>query len=228
MSSFDNPSHFINVVNYVNLTYNSSNSILNKIKIYCGNTLPTGYYWCDGNNNTPDLRDFFIYSVSSTNTTSASNSTTFGSQNVTVPDHNHTINTNTSSYSGNSFSVILQTSGFSSIERTLPSAVGGENNPVNVVAKSANGGNSQYSHREHTHNIDTSDTTSYKVTVNEWNGPSNNVDVNGNIDATSISQVNNGNLTFNTTNTTGTTGGIKGTSSTYKPSYIKVGFIMKS
>jgi hypothetical protein len=227
MSEFDNTTYFINAVNYVNITYNSSNSILNKIKIYCGNTLPTGYYWCDGNNNTPDLRNFFIYSVSSNNTTFANNSTTFGSQHVTVPHHNHTINTSSTSYTRNTSPtfVLGYDAGFNNIKRTLPGAVDASIRASD--GKEGNGGNKNYAGIRHKHAVDDTDTTSYTVTVNGWNGQSNNVDVNGNINASSIKQASGGNLNFNNTNSIGTTGN-SGTPVAYKPSYIKVGFIMKS
>lgn len=223
MSNFNNPSYFINIVNYVNLTYNSTNSILNKIKIYCGDTLPSGYYWCDGNNNTPDLKNFFIYSVSSSNTTSANNSTTFGSQYVTVPEHNHTINTNSSSYSGNNFSTVIGYSGFNEVVRGLPNSIDSMNN---TAGKDGNSGNRDYAGVHHNHAVIS--TTDYTVTVNDWNGPSRNIDTNGNIGATSINQDSGGNLNFDNANSTGTTGKSGTPSSVYKPSYIKVGFIMKS
>ena len=224
MSEFDNPTYFINAVNYVNITYNSSNSILNKIKIYCGNTLPTGYYWCDGNNSTPDLRDFFIYAISSSNKNSSNNSTTYGSTNVTVPAHNHTITNSSSSYD-DSLSVIRGTSNFNSVIRGVPNAIS-SNSSAKAYNKRANGGNSNMAGRNHKHSVNNSD-TSYTIGVNAWNGPNNNINVNSNSNANSIQQ-NSGNLDYNNSNKTGNTGNLKTTSNHYYPQYIKVGFIMKS
>ena len=62
--SFQVNSNNTTYINSFNLS-GSSNHNAKRIKMYAGQTLPSGYYWCDGNNNTPDLRDKFIYGTTS-------------------------------------------------------------------------------------------------------------------------------------------------------------------
>ena len=112
MSEFNNTTVILNALNYANLIYNNNDGYNKKIKIFCGNVLPSGYYWCDGSNNTPDLRGFFIYASPGTSTTLGN----IGSNNPTMPAHNHSININSTSLSG------------SSISTATPSAI---NNVVN-------------------------------------------------------------------------------------------------
>jgi len=54
-------------------------------------TIPTGYALCDGDNDTPDLRDRFIMGAGST----YSPDDTGGSADATLPEHTHTGSTNT-------------------------------------------------------------------------------------------------------------------------------------
>ena len=96
-----------------NLTYNPSTNTLNvpnisgngsglsgieafvtgMIILWYGNTgnIPTGFVLCDGNNNTPDLRDRFVVgagSAYSPNNTGGSSSVTLST--TQIPSHNHT------------------------------------------------------------------------------------------------------------------------------------------
>ena len=96
-----------------NLTYNPSTNTLNvpnisgngsglsgieafvtgMIILWYGNTgnIPTGFVLCDGNNNTPDLRDRFVVgagSAYSPNNTGGSSSVTLST--AQIPSHNHT------------------------------------------------------------------------------------------------------------------------------------------
>ena len=69
-----------------NITLTKKIKINNKIIMYCGNTLPSGYVWCDGNNGTPNLKNRFIYGISSGNTGD------FGNSEInSIPNHNHSI-----------------------------------------------------------------------------------------------------------------------------------------
>ena len=97
-----------------NLTYNPSTNTLNvpnisgngsglsgieafvtgMIILWYGNTgnIPTGFVLCDGNNNTPDLRDKFVVgagSAYSPNNTGGSSSTTLSESQL--PSHNHSV-----------------------------------------------------------------------------------------------------------------------------------------
>ena len=54
------------------------------------NAIPTGFVLCDGNNNTPDLRDRFVVGAGSGYAVNA----TGGSANATLPSHYHNYPTN--------------------------------------------------------------------------------------------------------------------------------------
>ena len=62
------------------------------------NAIPSGWYLCDGNNNTPDLRDKFIIGAGNSYAVDA----TGGSKDATLVSHSHTINNHTHSFSGSS------------------------------------------------------------------------------------------------------------------------------
>ena len=61
------------------------------------NAIPSGWYLCDGNNSTPDLRDKFIIGAGNSYAVDA----TGGSKDAVVISHSHTINNHTHSFSGN-------------------------------------------------------------------------------------------------------------------------------
>ena len=71
--------------------YSRDKLINKKIRIWCSNTLPTGYGWCDGTNGTPDLRDKFIIGINPT----THNLQTIGDNSFnSFPSHTHTLNHN--------------------------------------------------------------------------------------------------------------------------------------
>ncbi len=61
------------------------------------NAIPSGFVLCDGNNNTPDLRNRFVVGAGSGYSVDA----TGGSADATLVSHSHTINNHTHSVSGN-------------------------------------------------------------------------------------------------------------------------------
>jgi hypothetical protein len=77
-----------NNIELKNVTLASNIRVSNKIIMYAGYNLPNGYVWCDGNNGTPDMRDRFIYGISS----SDSNGNLGNSEINYIPIHNHAIN----------------------------------------------------------------------------------------------------------------------------------------
>ena len=62
------------------------------------NAIPNGWYLCDGNNSTPDLRNRFV--IGSGAGSSYSVDQTGGSKDATLVSHSHTINNHTHSFSG--------------------------------------------------------------------------------------------------------------------------------
>ena len=64
------------------------------------NAIPSGWYLCDGNNGTPDLRDRFVVGAGSGGSYSVGD--TGGSKDATLVSHSHTINNHTHSFSGSS------------------------------------------------------------------------------------------------------------------------------
>ena len=72
------------------------------------NAIPTGWYLCNGSNNTPDLRDRFVIGAGS----NYSVNDTGGSADAILVSHSHTINNHTHSFSGSgSDSVSISGSG---------------------------------------------------------------------------------------------------------------------
>ena len=68
--------------------------------MYTGNSAPSGWAICNGQNGTPDLRDRFIVGAGSAyavNNTGGANSVTLSLSQV--PSHSHTINNHTHSFS---------------------------------------------------------------------------------------------------------------------------------
>ena len=73
-----------------NITLTKKIKLENKIIMYCGNTLPTGYVWCDGDNGTPNLKGRFIYGINATD-----NPENIGNSEInSIPNHNHNITAN--------------------------------------------------------------------------------------------------------------------------------------
>jgi microcystin-dependent protein len=72
------------------------------IIMWSGSTLPTGWAFCDGSNDTPDLRNRFIVSrnaIGTGTTITGVSSVTGGSKDAIVVTHNHFI-ANTDTFSG--------------------------------------------------------------------------------------------------------------------------------
>jgi microcystin-dependent protein len=89
-----------NTLNVPNISGNGSGLsgieafVTGMIILWYGNTgnIPTGFVLCDGNNNTPDLRDRFVVgagSAYSPNNTGGSSSTTLSTSQL--PSHNHSV-----------------------------------------------------------------------------------------------------------------------------------------
>ena len=89
-----------NTLNVPNISGNGSglsgieSFVTGMIILWYGNTgnIPTGFVLCDGNNNTPDLRDRFVVgagSAYSPNNTGGSSSTTLSTSQL--PSHNHSV-----------------------------------------------------------------------------------------------------------------------------------------
>lgn len=216
MSEFNNTTVILNALNYANLTYNNNDGYNKKIKIFCGNVLPSGYYWCDGHNNTPDLRDFFIYASPVTSTTLGN----IGSNNPTMPAHNHSININSTSLSG------------SSISTATPSAINNVvNNELETVIHTNHGATkaddgTQYANKSHHHNV-TNKAQTTTISINSVSNVSETKNYTYNL--TNVSGLSG----FNTTNQTATTGDLIDTNNAvltqtdFNNKYISVGYIMK-
>ena len=72
-----------------NITLTKKIKLENKIIMYSGNTLPDGYFWCDGSNGTPDLRSRFIYGIVENFSPGI-----IGDSKINyIPSHNHNITT---------------------------------------------------------------------------------------------------------------------------------------
>ena len=60
-------------------------------------TIPSGWYLCDGNNSTPDLRERFVVGAGGNNSTVSGNGYSVddkgGFTDATLVEHSHTINT---------------------------------------------------------------------------------------------------------------------------------------
>ena len=69
----------------------------NMIGMYESTTPPIGWFLCDGNNNTPDMRDYFITASSQVNQGSSTGDNTFTATHASTPNvHGHCITSNTS------------------------------------------------------------------------------------------------------------------------------------
>lgn len=122
-----------------NITLTKKIKLENKIIMYCGNTLPSGYVWCDGNNGTPNLIDRFIYGISSGSTGN------FGNSEINaIPNHNHSITANSVT---RNIDKVVNTINYQYLNKTdVPNIVGG----------AQKGGSNTRSHKNHSHNVDNS------------------------------------------------------------------------
>ena len=96
------------------LSYNSSTGVMSfsapsafvsgMIIIWSGNTnnIPNGFVLCDGQNNTPDLRNRFIVGAGTGSGSDYGPGDTGGSADATLVSHSHTVNNHTHSFSGSS------------------------------------------------------------------------------------------------------------------------------
>ena len=85
------------LANSINTNITAASFTTGMIMMFTGSSAPSGWAFCDGNNGTPDLRDKFIVGAGTT----YSSGDTGGSDSVTLninqmPQHDHTLNINTS------------------------------------------------------------------------------------------------------------------------------------
>ena len=95
------------------LNYNSSTGVMSfsapsafvsgMIIIWSGNTdnIPNGFVLCDGQNDTPDLRNRFIVGAGTGSGSDYGPGDTGGSADATLVSHSHTVNNHTHSFSAN-------------------------------------------------------------------------------------------------------------------------------
>ena len=178
-----------------------------KIKMWTGDTPPTGYVWCDGNNDTPDLRDKFIYFVHQT----TSELLNVGNNSINnFPEHNHNVSNVNVSKSVNSTTNTIR---INKLEYKLfnytgsPNPSGGSKKPNNAEQNSVV--------RNHRHNVNNTNSVGATYYKNEINF--SNFQINNGIDLSKPS-INSVDLTTRSTPN----------KQEYVPKFIYIGFIMKS
>ena len=189
--------------------FQNQNSVLksynyNKIKMWTGSTPPTGYRWCDGANNTPDLRNRFIYFVHHTDTdlSFVGNNTITG-----YPTHNHNVSSVNTTTSVNATTNTIKINQLKYKLITLT----GSPNPSGGIKRNNNGSANAVS-KNHTHSVNNTNSggsTFFKDDINF-----SNFTINGGI---SLSKPNL-NVIDNTTSS----------QEEYLPKYIYMGYIMRS
>ena len=195
--------HNTTYIKKLQCTYNT-----NKIKMFAGNTLPENHVWCDGNNGTPNLKDRFIYGISSTQSEAIGN---HGNSTISeMPSHSHSI-------SKNANTTITKNITIGGIQRV--NAVGP---PIATPYPfdSQNRGNDalQLAHKDHTHNIDNS---SPNILLNNDNP------INKSYLQVEYLNPNSGvNMTFNDLNVSDSSSADP-ESITFDQKYILIGFIME-
>ena len=186
--------------NYSCKTYNK-----NKIKMWTGDTPPSGYVWCDGNNDTPDLTNKFIFF---TNYLTTSLGNTGNNQISDIPTHNH---------NASSVSIVNSTTTSNAITTARYDRINAiDSATVDSGSRRGNGSDIIPNHN-HTHTVNNSNGQLLRnqVTINSINS---NVTLN-------ITKANN-------FNTTGIIDGVNsatksGSQNDFIPKYIYIGFIMK-
>ena len=189
--------------NYIDKNYN-----INKIKIWTGNTPPSGYVWCDGNNGTPNLKNKFIYFINHTSNTLGN----VGNNTInSIPTHNH----NVSSVSINSD--IVNTTNLLRINnlyylrynRTAPLASSGSRRSDSTPSIDV--------HKNHFHNINNNDVNS--------NSFKNDIIIENFSPTNTLNIVKQNDLTTNNIVSSGVVQ--QGSQEDFEPKYIYIGFIMK-
>ena len=189
----------------------------NKIKMFAGNTLPPNHVWCDGNNGTPNLKDKFIYGISS------GEIGTYGDSKINaMPMHSHNISHTRTSTLNKNYTV----NGIQRVERT-----GGPNVAfVNVNKGSGN----PMAHKDHTHSVNNSSTDN-SISPGVFGIPliSTNADGTSNdnthqqIRAEFMTHNSSENFNINTTNSSVSNSGTAGPI-IYNQKYILIGYIMEN
>ena len=125
-----------NTLNVPNISGNGSglsgieSFVTGMIILWYGNTgnIPNGFVLCDGNNNTPDLRDRFVVgagSAYSPNNTGGSSSVTLSESQL--PSHSHSASTNTATLTGSISGISESFAGFGGSASGVFSKFGGVN-----------------------------------------------------------------------------------------------------
>jgi hypothetical protein len=189
----------------------------NKIKMFAGNTLPPNHVWCDGNNGTPNLKDKFIYGISS------GAIGTYGDSKINaMPMHSHNIvHTRTST--------LNQSHTINGIQRV--ESTGG---PNGAFVNDNKGGGNHMAHKDHTHSVNNSSTDN-SISPDVFGIPliSTNADGTSNdnthqqIRAEFMTHNSSENFNINTTNSSVSNSGTAGPI-IYNQKYILIGYIMEN
>ena len=198
----------------------SSNQVIskpNKIIIYPGKTPPEGYVWCDGNNNTPDLKDRFITSTISSDSVGK------------YKNNNNTKSNEIESFPGHSHTVTISDDNITSHEINYKTNVSYEYGTLNGMEKSGVSNNADYKGNanhpgDHFHTFNYSYIKSSQIAFNYGYNETmlNPIDIiNDDDDETSKgvkSNITNNNISQSETND----------NNEFIPAYVSIGFIMKS
>lgn len=199
-------------INKLQCTFNT-----NKIKMFAGNTLPSNHVWCDGNNGTPNLKDKFIYGISS------GAIGTYGNSIINaMPSHSHNIvHTETSTLNKSHKINDIQM-----VERTGP--------PNGSFGNDNKGGGNGMAHKVHTHTVNNDSTDSSvstdvfgdRIISTNTTGTSND-NTHQQIRAEFMTPNSSENFNINTTNSSVSNSGTAGTI-IYNQKYILIGYIMEN
>ena len=199
--------------NISNKTYINKLKVENKIIMYAGIVPPEGYVWCDGNNNTPNLKNRFIYGID--NNVSVGD---FGDNTINeLPSHSHTLYNagsnilNSYTQQDNQLTRSFYSTGSTAFNFQIPTGIGFRANGGNHK-RGNNDGNAAHKNN-HSHNLDNNTATPYLESL----------DVKNNYDNASIN-IRNININGSISNVTNSSN----TSVDYEQKYILIGFIMKS
>ena len=221
MSDFEN----LTIIDRLNITLDNLNMthLIGKIKIYAGTTLPAGYVWCDGNNDTPNLTDKFIISDLSGGTQQTIGNNQFASNmishthnvNTTIDNTNYDCNSKIFANNAQTNAVVNADVSLSSFINTLESPffqtqildqVGNPDDTTGTdIKKSSKNHKNVISSVYHTHNVGTVSALAFEIDVN----------LNYNISADITNDAKNISL------------GNEGDDVDYEPPYAYIGFIMK-
>ena len=139
-----------------------------KIKIWTGNIPPSGYVWCDGQNNTPDLRDKFIYFIPS-NDDNAINGSTGNNQINTMPEHNHTISINEQANKNAQFTI-------NDVQYRVYNQTGNRTGGNRTRQQKDNAPN--YAHQSHIHSINNNAVSNSSLITERFTMTNNQININ--------------------------------------------------